>query len=844
MCIFAVRINMHAENQNERMTMRSLLTRLTLLLVALAAGMHTLADEPRFYVYNATNGLADNSAQTIYCTKTGRLVITTMGQINFFDGNNFTYIDPSRENIYHLSNYTGNYHLYFDRYHHLWLKDSHSVTCVDLTTERFVGSVENVFKEFDCNDKVTDLFVDQTNIVWLLTEKGIYNVATKQTYPVKSGMNLQDVELCGERYLMLFYSTGLVEVTDLDSGHRIYSGQPYGEDEAKTYSGTSLVKPLGNTVYQIRDGQNAGILMRFDIERQAWKTILKTPYYLSGIIEKDSVLYVSSAYGYYTYDLHTEQLTHIRELTLATGQKLLTDINMMAFDKQGGMWVGTEKRGLLYSRPMVAPFKVYGWESHRALDLASMMESLPEPQTTYRNRRANCVYKDSRGWTWVGTSTGLHLYKSDTVNLPVVYTKADGLLNNVIHTIIEDDLHNIWVGTSYGISCLLFKGDKVRFVNSYNQWDNVPAESFVNGKAMHLPDGSIAMQMLDHVIEFNPTHMRTVNKIANFDVFPKLVRVMVNGNNLHQGEELDGKVVFEKAIPRTDEINLGYNQNSVTLTFSALNYFRPQQTCYRVRIRGLDDTWRVMTTYNSGGKVDSRGNLHLPMVALQPGTYTVEVQTSMVPDVWDSEPYVWIVNVNEPWWRTTGVAMLFGLLLLILLGVNAYYFMKNVSMRTKRNLQEHGIVRQVLNFAEHCGKEDTVLLEPVSDEYGVDEQAIHQNELTPEFIAMMEKIIPTVMGKDSEKMTMRDLSIAAGMELNPFYQLVLSNIFKSHRPLAKSMMLKKAVEMLTTTEKDLEQIAKECGFVSTNYFIGIFYHQYRKTPEIYRQQNSRLRKRA
>ena len=281
------------------MNRRSLLTRLMLLLVALTAGLQVQADEPRFYVYNATNGLADNSAQTIYCTKTGRLVITTMGQINFFDGNNFTYIDPSRENTYHLSNYTGNYHLYFDRYHHLWLKDTHSVTCVNLTTERFVDSVDDVLEEFGCQDKVIDLFVDQTNIPWLLTARGLYNVETKQTYPVQNGKNLQDMELCGERYLMLFYSTGLTEVTDLESGKKVYSGQPYGDADAKTYSSSSVVKPLGNTVYQIRNGQNTGILMRFDIDRQAWKTILKTPYYLSNIAEKDSVLYVPSAYGYF-----------------------------------------------------------------------------------------------------------------------------------------------------------------------------------------------------------------------------------------------------------------------------------------------------------------------------------------------------------------------------------------------------------------------------------------------------------------------------------------------------------------------------------------------------------------
>jgi hypothetical protein len=36
----------------------------------------------RFEKYNASDGLADNSAQTIYCTKEGRMVITTMGQIN------------------------------------------------------------------------------------------------------------------------------------------------------------------------------------------------------------------------------------------------------------------------------------------------------------------------------------------------------------------------------------------------------------------------------------------------------------------------------------------------------------------------------------------------------------------------------------------------------------------------------------------------------------------------------------------------------------------------------------------------------------------------------------------
>lgn len=823
------------------MKIQSLMTQIAVGIACLTAGMQMQAEDERFYVYNATNGLADNSAQTIYCTKTGRLVITTMGQINFFEGNNFTYIDPSQESAYPLPDYRGNYHLYFDRYHHLWLKDRHSVTCVNLTTERFVDSIEKVFEEFGCNETVTDLFVDQTNVVWLLTKCGLYNVATKQIYPVRSGRNLQDLELCEERYLLFFYDNGLLEVTDLETGKKTYSGQPYDDAEAKLYSGSSVQKAIGNTVYQIRNGHNMGILMRFDIGRQTWKTIMKTPYYLSNLAERDSMLYVSSAYGYWTYDLRTKQLEHIEELTMANGSKLLTDINMMVFDKQGGLWVGTEKRGLLYSRPLPTPFKVYGWENHRALELSAMMDRLPAPQTSYRNRPANCVFRDSRGWDWVGTSSGLQLYRSATDQLPEIYTHSNGLLNNVVHTIIEDGFHNIWVGTSYGISCLLFDGDKLRYVNSYSQWDNVPSESFVNGKALRLPDGTITMQMLDHVIEFNPDKMKTIAQGVKYDIYPKLIRVMVNGNNLHQGEELDGNVILEKAISRTAEINLSYSQNSVTLTFSALNYFRPQQTYYRVRVSGLDNTWRVLTSYNSGGLVDSRGMLHLPMVALKPGSYKIEVQTSMIPDVWETEPYEWIVNVNEPWWRTTGILVFFVMALFVLLAINTYYYIKNVSMRATRNSQEQGVVRQIRNFAEHCSRSDTVLLEPVPDEFqNVDSSFV--NALTPEFINMMETILPKVLSKDVKDLTMRELCTEARMELQPFYQLVLTNIYKNPRPLAKTLMLRKAEQLLTTTEKDLEEIASECGFVTPNFFIATFYHEYKMIPEIYRRQNSRLRR--
>ena len=813
------------------------------LFVALLIGLLLVspivmsASEKRFYVYNAANGLADNSAQTVTCTKTGRLVITTMGQINFFDGVKFTYIDPSSENLFPLKDYKGNYHLYFDKYHHIWLKDRGDVTCVNLTTESFVASIEDIFREFGVEGNVTDLFVDGQNVVWLLTKRGLFNVESKHYYEIKRGRNLQDLEVYQDKFLMLFYDNGLLSVVDLKTGNPVLERFSYDKPLQERYNRTSVLYVDSTTIYQIRNGRNEGILMRFEIGKWQWETLIQAPYKLNNItFDEHSLLYIPCAYGYWTYNCLTGEKEHIEQLQMNTGEKLLTDINAITFDRQGGMWAGTEKRGLLYARPNNAPFELLPWTDKRALDLAAKMDRELQPQTLFRGRPVNCVIKDSRGWTWVGTSTGLHCYKLSSDNLPQVVTLQDGLLNNVIHSVIEDAFHNIWVGTSYGLSCLVLKEDgKLRYINSYNEWDGIPSESFVNGRSMVLEDSTIVMQMLDRVLTFNPQKMKTISAKQHFDTYPKLIRVMVNGIDMRSGQELDGNVILEKAISRTKELNLNYDQNSVTLTFSALNYFRPQQTYYRIRVKGLDYTWRVLSSYNSKGLVDSRGQLHLPLISLKPGTYSIEVQASMVPDEWESVPYEWIVNVNEPWWRTSGVMVLFSMVLLALLALNTYYYLRNARMRTMRDSEERGIIKRVKMFADRCTQRGMDILEPLHEEvHGV--SADPQNDLSPQFLEVMERIIPLVSKKSASELTMRELSNVAGMEVKPFYQLITSNIFKSPRTLVQRMMLKKAVELLDTTDMEIGAIAEACGFSTPNYFIATFFGEKKITPKEYKEQ--------
>ena len=815
------------------MTRRYAIILLTVLLSILTAGAVNVS--PRiFRNYTAANGLADNGAQTILCTKTGRLVITTAGQINFYDGASFSYIDPLDENIYALSDYRGNYHLYFDKYHHIWLKNTGSVTCVELITERFVPSIEDVFAEFGVKERVMDLFVDRTGVVWLLTANGLYSVATKQYIKPRAGLNLQDLEVYKDKFLMLFYENGLMEMYDIAKGKRLTENRPYNDEMARHYAASSLVMMDSTKVYQIRNGAKDAILMQYDVPRKEWTELLRTPYHLNSLVKHDSLLYVPCEYGYWTVHESSYETTHIEALSIMSGQPLETDINVIAFDRQGGMWAGTESRGILYSRPYKPPFIPYAWGTPTANQLGSMMSNVNQ-WPKFRDRTVNCVFKDSRGWTWVGTSQGLQVYRRESDLLPQVYTTKDGLYNNIVHSIVEDQAHHIWVATSYGISVVLFDEDgKVHFINSYNEYDHVPNEVFVNGKAMLLPDGQIAMQSLDHVVLFDPTKMSTLDNNYPFKIYPKLIKLMVNGIDVTPTTEIDGKRILDRALSRVWGLDLNYNQNSLTLVFSALNYFRPQQTFYRVRVLGLDEEWRVLSPFSSD-MVDKDGLLHLPLIALRPGHYTIQVQASLAPDVWDTRPYEWTIDVNEPWWRSVGLFGLLAFVLVVMAGINLFYYMKNANLRAMRNSEEIGLINRIYAFVDRCNT-STEVLEPVVEEY-TSAQPDPQVELDEDFLKIYKKIAHVVeFERKKKKMTMRRLSNAAGMDAKTFYQVITTNIFKSPRPLIKQARLQQAERMLRNTKEPLEVIADKCGFISVNFLISQFFQVHHVTPDQYRRK--------
>ena len=792
-------------------------------------------DKKLFRQITAADGLSDNSAQAIKCTFSGRMTILVQGDINFYDGGNFVQINNDNDVRYRLEDYmTGRYRIYYDNSHHLWLKGSDGLLCIDLVTERSIVNIDSVLTTYGATSQVKNMFVDVNGDVWLCMSNYIYCHKYGHKIPLVKNRHLRDMEVYDKKYLLMFYDGGLLACHDLETGRRLYQSQALSADDAKTYNRSSVQLIYENSVYAIHNSTDGSILLHYDINSRKWTEVMRTERILNNMVAHEGKLYIPSDLGYFTYNFQTKDVQYYQTLRLRNGRRLETDMNVIEFDLQGGMWIGTETRGLLYSSPLNLSVHLISSSAPEAAEYLDMMKPLKPSIHDFKGKKANGIYRDSRGWTWVATQNGLQLYESPQDDA-VVYSRKNGLLNNIIHAIIEDDYGNIWASTSFGIACMHIVNKKVEQIFYFSTEDNVPNETFLDAKAMKLPDGKIVMQSLDHVVVIDPSEYRHFFTMKAYVLYPKMTKLLVNGIDVAAGDEIAGEVVLERAITRTKIIDLTYEQNSVSMTFSAQNYARPMKTFYRVRVVELNKEWKDYSFFDSQGLVDRKGLLHLPLANLAPGTYHVQVLSSVVENNFVGEVYEWIINVHQPWWRTTGLATVFGLILLVLIVLNVIIFNRNTRLRILRNNEESDVISRIKLFVDRCHAYTNEKLAPTQEEiYGTASEA--RINLSSDFVDIMLKIIPYVRERNGKPFTMHMLANATDTDVIELYEMISENIHKSPRVLIRSMKIDEAAELLRTTEMSVEEISAACGFVSPNYMIAKFYHRFKMTPKDYREE--------
>lgn len=389
---------------------------------------------------------------------------------------------------------------------------------------------------------------------------------------------------------------------------------------------------------------------------------VKIPQVINGkvhaIYEKKNTLFIGTAFGLYI--VKNNDFSTIK-------RKLVNEkITSILLDSKNRLWIGTQEKGLkmtdFLEDPELENLKIYSEsENLRILDnnrishvkedekgniwLASYgglnlydekNDKFYNQQSLLSERATSIIINDlhfSGNKIYVGTPTGLSVLVYDKGNLKLedFFDRNKGLINDFICAIEEDNEGNLWFSTTTTIS--KFQKDLKNFIN-YDREDGVMINSFHTAASFKDADGMIYFGGANGVITFDPAMVSDEFNIPDI-VFTKLI---VNNKRLEVGEEVDGKIVLTKTIQQTDQVNLGYSQNHLSLSFAANDFFGPENITYAYKLEGLQDEW-----INLGGKNE------ISFTGLMPGKYNLLVKASRNNQDWSPEKSLVIYIASPPW---------------------------------------------------------------------------------------------------------------------------------------------------------------------------------------------------
>ena len=750
-----------------RLTIRNNITRIILIVLCFFVFSAKASDEI-FSCLDAKDGLCDNMVLQMLQLSDGRMIITTAGNVNMYDGFQFSYIHKKDNYYFPITSYRGFYHLYLDKNDRLWVKDWQKLLCMDIRNMSYTKNIKSYFKRMGVNEKINDFFIDSQKNIWLITDRGLLNFDLHKYYNApKDAGNLLDLDTDRNK-LYLFYQDGEVVCIDMHSRSILYRVSAYKKEEQAMFGNTSLVvKGPDNIFYQLRNGTKSGFFS-FNTNTRKWKKLMQKDYaFHTLVVTKHNRAFITCPKGYWNIDLNNNKYTYNDRLKLSDGTVVTTGLNTMCIDKQGGLWFGTYNRGILYASPYKSAFSL----------IPNYKPDKPVINNTiYHGKRYNTVYRDSRGWVWCGTNDGLRLFIG---NSEKTYYTEDGLCNNLVHSIIEDKKHHLWVSTSYGISEIKIgkKPYDLTFIN-FQKENGIQKHDYINGMAICKTNGIIMLQGVDGWTIFNPDSIR----LPNYRINPLLINVYIQG----------------KKYDINKPLRLDYKNNSLSFDFSALNYIRPEQTFYRYRLENKSDKWNVISANQQGGAVDSKGILHLSFVELPPGKYTLQVMASMNKNQWQGEIKTISFEICAPWWDTTAAHYIYGILCILILSISVAIYIKKMRVKMMEKHRE--------------------------------EMTMMKNEMV--FVSKVTAFVEQNIS--NSKYSVELLSKDMCMDRTGLYKKLSALLDKSPTMFIRDIRLEHAAKLLRNGTMNISEIAEAVGFSSSSYLSKCFQDKYGCKPSEYK----------
>lgn len=325
----------------------------------------------------------------------------------------------------------------------------------------------------------------------------------------------------------------------------------------------------------------------------------------------------------------------------------LNEVRCMVIDKHGVLWCGTSG-GLI------------------RIPVDEFVKDASRYKTYVRDYEIRDVIVDRQGRLWLSASgDGLvQVEPGDGETEPKfhVFNTSNGLVNNLVQSVVDTPDGNLWVSTQQGVTA--WNARKKSFENymfSRNPMGNVYNEN----SAVCLDDGRVVLGGNYGLTIIQPSRLSHVSGLTD--------------------------VVFT-SYPYSDEITLTYEQRSPNIHFSTLDYSDVRNVKYTYRLEGFDQAWSQPSS--------------TPWAAYQKlpaGKYLLHVKACTSDGTWGKESTL-VIRIKPPFYLTSWAIMIYVLLVLgVIILVVKFVHDKNV-LRNRIRLEQE-LTRYKLVFFTNIAHE-------------------------------------------------------------------------------------------------------------------------------------------
>ena len=356
-------------------------------------------------------------------------------------------------------------------------------------------------------------------------------------------------------------------------------------------------------------------------------------------------------------------------------------------DDRGRMWIGTFGEGLSVAIPRGEGYEVrtffadsVGLNEVRclAIDRKGMLWGgtsgglfCVDPTRFAADGKGLRVYKrgseihdmlvDRQGRLWL-TVPGEGLVCMQDGNFRIL-DASQGLINNMVQSVVETEDGNLWVSTQQGVSCWKAKDNSFdNYLFSRVMMGNVYNEN----SAVCLDDGRVLLGGNYGLTIINPSRISHVKGQIS--------------------------VVFT-SHPYSDEMTLSYEERSPKINFSTLDYSDVNNVKYTYWLEGYDSSWSVPSP--------------TPWVNYQNlpfGSYRLHVKASYSDGIWGKES-VLDISVEPPFYLSVWAWVFYALFLTV------------VIVMVVKSIREKNILKGKIKFEQEFTRYKLVFFTNIAHEF-------------------------------------------------------------------------------------------------------------------------------